>query len=823
MFRTELTIAPAARPLPRTARILTLGSCFAESIGQRLTDNKVSTLVNPFGTTYQPLALARLLRAAAGDAVDWPQHIVEARGRWQTYDLPGRFGAHSPVELLQDIEEAVYHAGTFLRNADVVLLTLGTAWAYRLRETGELVNNCHKMPAELFERELLTADDIINALAETHAYLRRLNPKLRVVLTVSPVRHLRDTLPLNAVSKAVLRVACHYLSELLPDVTYFPAYELLTDDLRDYRFYGADMLHPSAVAEDYIWDKFAQAFFDADFATFRREWGGLRQALAHRPLHEAAPEHRHFLTQTAERLGRLATLGHAVGHELAEVQTRIAALPEPRTLAAAPEPADDGQERIDIGPAQATAPAANLDYRDATGRTAALQALEDAADARAAALDEARQRATDRAAELAVMAAESSVSHPGTPAPQAGRPGRLSPEEFRQQRAEKGRGGRNNRRNERNAPVQPPATPAAQNAAETAASGSATVPAQTPTKTPPLAAAPAVVALGTAVPPLPLAAEGSETGKKKKRRSRGGAKRTARKNAARLAETDATDSTAPAATTPAVPVSPAKSSVIQKSEPNLRSQRQKRTNAPTAPAVPTAPVASSVTPVPVAASTATVPSLAESVLGLKPKKVAGEYASAVSAVAPAVAAPVVVAPAVVSPPAKANRRRPAPAPSLAATAAVAPTAAVAAVPVVPAPVAASAPPKTAARKPKPGAATPAKAAPPVAPEAPAAAKQPATAKTVASGAKPAKAAVKAAPAKVVAISAKISAKKEPASSKQNVAPAKPEAAPAKAKTAAPKKAATPVKPKAAAATAVPKAAKAAPANATKPAAKKPSK
>ena len=814
MFRTELTIAPAARPLPRTARLLTLGSCFAESIGQRLTDNKVTTLVNPFGTTYQPLALARLLRAAAGDAVDWPQHIVEARGRWQTYDLPGRFGAHSPVELLQDIEEAVYHAGTFLRQADVVLLTLGTAWAYRLRETGELVNNCHKMPAELFERELLTADDIINALAETHAYLRRLNPKLRVVLTVSPVRHLRDTLPLNAVSKAVLRVACHYLSELLPDVTYFPAYELLTDDLRDYRFYGADMLHPSAVAEDYIWDKFAQTYFDADFAAFRREWGGLRQALAHRPLHEAAPEHRHFLTQTAERLGRLATLGHDVGHELAEVQTRIAALPEPRTLAAAPEPADDGQERIDIGPAQATAPAANLEYRDATGRTAALQALEDAADARTAALDEARQRAADRAAELAALAAESSTPQPSTPA-QTNRPGRLSPEEFRQQRAEKGRGGRNNRRNERNAPVQPPATPAAQNAAETAASGSAIVPAQTPSKTPSLVAAPAVATPDAVVPPLPLAAEGGEIGKKKKRRSRGGAKRTARKNAARLAETDATDSTAPAATTPVVPVSPAKSSVIQKSEPNLRSQRQKRTNAPTAPAVPTAPVAS-VAPVPVAASTATVPSLAESVLGLKPKKVAGEYAGAVS----------VVAPAVVSPPAKANRRRPAPAPIPAATAAVAPAAAVAAVPVVPAPVVAAAPPKTAARKPKPSAATPAKAAPPVTPEAPAAAKQPAAAKTVASGAKPAKAAVKAAPAKVVAISAK----KEPASSKQKVAPtrpeaapAKPETAPAKAKTAAPKKAATPAKPKAAAATAVPKAAKAAPANATKPAAKKPSK
>lgn len=334
--------------MARTARVLTVGSCFADSIGERLRLNKVTTLVNPFGTVFQPLALAQLLRAAAGEEQDWQQHVVEARGRWQSYDFHSTIGAESPVELLQLIQETAQRVGDFVRTADAVVLTLGTAWAYRLRETGELVSNLHKLPAALFEKELLTADEIVNGLAEVHALLRRLNPEIRLVLTVSPVRHIKDTLPLNAVSKSVLRVACHYLSELLPGVSYFPAYELLTDELRDYRFYASDMLHPSEVAEDYIWDKFARAYFDADFGRFRKEWAAVCQSLGHRPLHLGAPEHRTFLDQTAERLEHLSSQGVDVRQELRDVQRQLVALPPPKP-AYVPEVALDDEERIDIG------------------------------------------------------------------------------------------------------------------------------------------------------------------------------------------------------------------------------------------------------------------------------------------------------------------------------------------------------------------------------------------------------------------------------------------------------------------------------------------
>ncbi|MCC2547043.1 GSCFA domain-containing protein [Hymenobacter sp. BT175] len=345
MFRTELPLTPDPNQLPPGARVLTIGSCFSDVMGARLADYKVPTLVNPFGTVFNPLAAAKLLRAAAGEDMDWQQHLVEARGRWQSYDFHATIGADSPPELLTRIQTLVEQTGEFLRTANVVVLTLGTAYAYRLRETDEIVSNCHKVPAERFDRELLSAEDIVASLSETHARLRRLNPKLRLILTVSPVRHLKDTLPLNSVSKSVLRVACHYLSELLPDVSYFPAYELLMDDLRDYRFYGPDMLHPSEVAENYVWEKFTHTYFDQSFGRFKKEWRSLRQALTHRPLHPAAPEHAEFLAATLERLERLA--GQAdVQVEIAGIQAQIQALPAPKP-APVPELEDD-EERIDI-------------------------------------------------------------------------------------------------------------------------------------------------------------------------------------------------------------------------------------------------------------------------------------------------------------------------------------------------------------------------------------------------------------------------------------------------------------------------------------------
>lgn len=505
MFRTEIPLTPDARQLARTARVLTLGSCFADSIGSRLTTYKVAALVNPFGTVFNPLSASLLLRAAAGEPVDWTQHLVEARGRWQSYDLHGSIGAESGEALLVRIQELVRQTTEFVRAADVLALTLGTAWVYRLHETGELVSNCHKMPASLFEKELLTTEDIVGSMAEAHALLRRLNPHLRLVLTVSPVRHLRDTLPLNSVSKSVLRLASHYLSELLPDVSYFPAYELLTDDLRDYRFYAADMLHPSAVAEDYVWERFARTYFDAEFGRFRKEWDGIQQALAHRPLHAGVPEHRQFLESTLEKLRRLTEQQVEVRAEIRDVERRLLSLPPPPRLkpAAVPEPEDDGEERVDIELSAPAEPAS--------------------------------------AAEPSVLPAERDEN---TARPDAS--AEMSPDG----RARGGRGRPDRRSQGRNKPEARPIAAEAQLPPEQGQAAVTTVAGPLPPKPSYtdylISSAPQLVTLTPkreAVTPTDaapeIAASGNESAaelpKKKKRRSRGGAKRTARKNAARLA------------------------------------------------------------------------------------------------------------------------------------------------------------------------------------------------------------------------------------------------------------------------------------------------
>ena len=547
MFRTELPIAPATSQLPHSARVLTVGSCFADSIGLRLAANKVESLVNPFGTVFQPLALTKLLRAAAGEDVDWQQHLVEARGRWQSYDLHGSIGADSPVELLLIIQELVRRTGEFLRQADLMLLTLGTAWAYRLRETGELVSNCHKQSADLFVRELLTPDEIINNLAETHAYLRRINPELHFILTVSPVRHLRDTLPLNSVSKSVLRLATHIVSDLLPGVAYFPAYELLLDDLRDYRFYASDMLHPSEVAEDYIWEKFARTYFDADFGRFRKEWAAVRQSLGHRPLHAGAPEHRQFLESTREKLEQLHLREVEVAAELNEVRMQLAALPVPRQ----PEPVtipEDDEERIDIG--------------EGNSITATAE-----------------------------VATQPAVSSPNST---ENRPPRLSPEEFRAQRAARSGRPERDRRDGRGKGQRDIASENEifQTAAASVEEQPEILNAVNLTETTSGTDSERAEQLAAASTKLIVNdlsdAEGEDSVKKKKRRSRGGAKRTARKNALRLAagellpETDTsslseavevTSSTPENENDVAAPETP-NSSVIAKSVPVKRGGRR---------------------------------------------------------------------------------------------------------------------------------------------------------------------------------------------------------------------------------------------------------
>lgn len=322
-FHTEFSPAPLAHPIGLNSQILTIGSCFADVMGQRLTNHKLPVLNNPFGTIFNPVSIAKLLTLALTGGAPAEHLYLERDGIWFHYDFHSSFWANSREALQEKLTNCLRQTAQFIRNADFLLLTLGTAVVYRHIETGSVVANCHKMPGTLFEKYLYQIDHLRDELMQLTKTLHKANPALQILLTVSPVRHTRDTLPLNSVSKSMLRVIAHELTIWHTWISYFPAYELLLDDLRDYRFYEADLVHPNALAHDYIFGKLAESAFDSELRSFVAEWAQISKSLAHRPLYGTdSPAHRQFLTQLIAQLNRVSNRVD-VSAELAEVRTRL--------------------------------------------------------------------------------------------------------------------------------------------------------------------------------------------------------------------------------------------------------------------------------------------------------------------------------------------------------------------------------------------------------------------------------------------------------------------------------------------------------------------
>lgn len=305
-LRTALHVQPVDWHIDHQTRLLGMGSCFAEEIGRKLSRLKFPTCINPFGIVYNPHSLAQSLQYLLQERQFAEEDLFEYDGLWHSFDLHGSFSAPNSQTLLNAINASVAEAAVFLRFAKVLLLTLGTAHAFRLKTNGRIVANCHKLPGQRFERFRLSLNDVVDTLSAVLDNLFRQNPGIKVVLTVSPVRHLRDGLVENNLSKATLLLAADHLCKTFDNLHYFPAYELLIDDLRDYRFYAADLSHPNDLALDYIWEIFAQTFFSPATIQLCEEIDGLKRAIEHRPLHPESENYRQFRRQQAEKCRRLA-------------------------------------------------------------------------------------------------------------------------------------------------------------------------------------------------------------------------------------------------------------------------------------------------------------------------------------------------------------------------------------------------------------------------------------------------------------------------------------------------------------------------------------
>lgn len=301
-FRTELKMTPSDDPIGLKSRILTQGSCFADAIGSRLSAYKVRAMVNPFGVIYNPESIHKALSYGIFNEPVPDHTFLQNHEVYLNYNFHSSFSALQPRDLSAKLTNTIGAVHYFLKDADWLVLTYGTAWVYHRKDTGEIVANCHKLPGDEFTRSLLTTDEVVASFGALYAQLKNFNPRIRLMLTVSPVRHLKDKHELNQVSKSVLRVACHYIASRFGDAEYFPAYELMMDDLRDYRFYKADMLHPTTEAEDYIWEKFSERYFSPELKDFVEKWSSVLSAIRHKPFHPAAISHQQFLRDTLKRV-----------------------------------------------------------------------------------------------------------------------------------------------------------------------------------------------------------------------------------------------------------------------------------------------------------------------------------------------------------------------------------------------------------------------------------------------------------------------------------------------------------------------------------------
>lgn len=304
-FRTELTLNKAAHPLALSDRFVSIGSCFSQFMAEQLSINKFRDSIEPFGTVYNPLSIHKLLGAAIDDRSPSAEGLVQRDDRWFHYDFHSKFTGPSGSALQLKLQELIANTHTSVQLATCVIITYGTAWVYTLRDSGAIVANCHKKPQALFYKRLLTPAEIVGSFKVLFDSYKRINPAIRFILSVSPVRHLKDSMELNSLSKSCLRMAVHEITTSFENVDYFPAFELLLDDLRDYRFYADDMIHPSAQAEAYVWQKFAGRYLDSATLTLLGKWQSVRTALLHRPFDPASISSRRFREETLRKLKEL--------------------------------------------------------------------------------------------------------------------------------------------------------------------------------------------------------------------------------------------------------------------------------------------------------------------------------------------------------------------------------------------------------------------------------------------------------------------------------------------------------------------------------------
>lgn len=277
------------------SKILLLGSCFSENIGAKLSYFKFQSNQNPFGILFHPKAIENLISRAVHEESYTESDLTFNNERWHCFDVHSSLSATDKKELLTNLNTALIDTKKQLEEATHVLITLGTSWVYKLIDTAIIVANCHKVPQKKFSKELLSVAEVSQSLADSISLIKTINAKASITFTVSPVRHLKDGFTENTRSKAHLIAGVHAVVHPIKNILYFPAYEIIMDELREYRFYNEDMVHPNKIAINYIWEKFIATWFSKESRNTMQEIEVIQKGIAHRPFNENSEQHQRFL------------------------------------------------------------------------------------------------------------------------------------------------------------------------------------------------------------------------------------------------------------------------------------------------------------------------------------------------------------------------------------------------------------------------------------------------------------------------------------------------------------------------------------------------
>jgi hypothetical protein len=293
-FRTTLNIAASDYKISYQDPVMFIGSCFASEIGRQMEKGLMQVMINPSGVVFNPVSVANKIEMILKNRVFKVEDIYNFKGNYLSFYHYTDFSSDDPLRVIEKINKMNRDAHQFMSRTKFLFVTFGTAWVYRWKKSGEVVSNCHKIPSEFFDRQLLTVNEIVKLWQKTLKDLHAFNPDIKIIFTVSPVRHLKDGAHGNQISKSILFMAIEEMLQHPAVIGYFPSYELLMDDLRDYRFYGSDMVHPSEMAIEYIWESFSNCYFNKGTLDLWRDVHKVIKASGHQIRSESSSSVKEF-------------------------------------------------------------------------------------------------------------------------------------------------------------------------------------------------------------------------------------------------------------------------------------------------------------------------------------------------------------------------------------------------------------------------------------------------------------------------------------------------------------------------------------------------